>query len=890
MRSELPTERYRKVSPPRLSGEAALATTTATPGREILPGYRLLEPLGSGGFGEVWKCEAPGGLFKAVKLIRPEHDLDGGDAALTQELRALNHIKTIRHPYILSLDRIETVDGELVIVMELADKSLRDLLRECQAAGRPGIPRDALLGFLREAAEALDVLNLRHGIQHLDIKPDNLFLISDHVKVADFGLADTAQSEDCARAASDPAKGLTPLYAAPERFRGLITPSSDQYSLALVYQELLTGSLPFDGTNRHQLILQHASRDPDLSLLPAGDRPAVTRALSKEPARRFPSCTEFVRALTSGPAPGAEGEAPAAGGAEVRRAAEEALRETARGKATPTNLRPSGVVRAVCQHLPGYQFLDCLGQTPLGDSWKVQAPDGRLRLAQFVYGFADGGGHPEAEAVARLKYLRHPGLLRLEAAYAESARVILVTDLPEQSLWERYRQCRAEGLPGIPRPELLGLLRAAAEALDDLADDHDLSHLGLNPRNLVLGPRRLHVAEFGLVAMLWGPAGGPVGPLNARYAAPELFREPGGREADVYSLALMYQELLTGSHPLGRLAARRSAFTRGDASLDLDPLAAPERAVAARALDPDPQGRFPTCAELVDALETAAAGRDGRASKVVSAAAAPPGEAALPPPSSAAMEAALAALVAAARGQWQEREQDNVRYLLLPGEAVEHRCVTNLVPGFARLKLEGFAHEWGAELVRADGEESFLFQLHMAGGFWQRWFGSRTGLTVEVSLKRLRQSDFLTEVTVRVKPSGTDRKAGAQLLQEAAVPLLAGLRSFLQAGTELRSEDRLPCDLPLEVRPVLAESSPGAAIPGRARNVSPSGMGLFVGELPPTPRVYVRLTDYPDDSGVAALAEVKRAEPGEDGGYELGVEFLPDEPGEPQDAGGRGEA
>src|SRR3954469_21673993 len=159
------------------------------PGEETLPGYRLIEPLGSGGFGEAWKCEAPGGIFKAIKFVFGNlNSLDVDGARAEQELKALNRVKEVRHPFVLQMDRIEVVNGELVIVMELADKSLHDAYEECLSSGLVGIPRDVLLRYIRDAAEALDHMNEKHSLQHLALKPRNLFLISDRVKVADFGL------------------------------------------------------------------------------------------------------------------------------------------------------------------------------------------------------------------------------------------------------------------------------------------------------------------------------------------------------------------------------------------------------------------------------------------------------------------------------------------------------------------------------------------------------------------------------------------------------------------------------------------------------------------------------------------------------------------------------
>ncbi len=274
------------------------------PNAEPIPGYRLIEPLGSGGFGEAWKCEAPGGLFKAIKFVFGNlNSLDVDGARAEQELKALNRVKEVRHPFVLSMDRIEVVGGELVIVMELADKSLHDACEEAQTAGLVGIPRDQLLRYIRDAAEALDHMNEKHGLQHLDIKPRNLFLVSGRVKVADFGLVKHLERSS----ASGIIGTVTPLYAPPETFTGAITDRSDQYSLAIVYQELLTGHRPFNGRNPRQLANQHMNEPPDLRALPEAERPIVARALEKDPARRFPSCLAFVRALYSARTPASAG-------------------------------------------------------------------------------------------------------------------------------------------------------------------------------------------------------------------------------------------------------------------------------------------------------------------------------------------------------------------------------------------------------------------------------------------------------------------------------------------------------------------------------------------------------------------------------------------------------
>jgi serine/threonine protein kinase len=261
-----------------------------------LPGYRLLELLGKGGFGEVWKCEDPGGLVKAIKFVLSDRaDLHDAGVQVEQEFRSLQPIKSIRHRFLLALERVEILDGNLLIVMELADRNLTDVLLECRQQGQAGIAREQLLTYLAEAAEALDLLNFQHDLQHLDVKPSNLFLIDNHVKVADFGLV--ASLEEPTDKPTTNLAGLTPTYTSPEVLRGVSSRTSDQYSLAIVYQELLTGRRPFQGNTFWRLAMAHTTGQPDLSPLPPEDRKVVARALSRNPGDRFASCAAFVRAL-----------------------------------------------------------------------------------------------------------------------------------------------------------------------------------------------------------------------------------------------------------------------------------------------------------------------------------------------------------------------------------------------------------------------------------------------------------------------------------------------------------------------------------------------------------------------------------------------------------------
>lgn len=330
-----------------LAATAALPTPqplrTATfpyhPGDIILPGYRLTKRLGSGGFGEVWRAEAPGGMGVAIKILANLGRREGG-----REYRALQTIKNIRHAHIVPLFGVwlkandgrvlsetelheaekrilsvmpataETRDAvdepgqasleslELIVAMGLGDQTLFDRLRESQREGSGGLPPEELVLWMQQAALALDYFNRGSrrsvenatAVQHCDIKPQNILLVGDVVQVCDFGLA-RAQGE--VRATSNTMASLA--YAAPEMVSPPYDPSpaTDQYSLAISYIELRTGRLPYSELTPITILRAKVDGQLDLSLLTPAETRVLKRALEVDPKKRWQSCAEFVRAL-----------------------------------------------------------------------------------------------------------------------------------------------------------------------------------------------------------------------------------------------------------------------------------------------------------------------------------------------------------------------------------------------------------------------------------------------------------------------------------------------------------------------------------------------------------------------------------------------------------------
>src|SRR5262245_45700732 len=265
---------------------------------EKLGPYEILSPIGAGGMGEVYKArDTRLDRFVAVKVL-PEHIARREDLRQRFE-REARAVASLNHPHICVLHDIGNQNGTGYMVMEhLEGETLASRI------ARGSLPLDQALQLATQIADALDRAH-RAGVTHRDVKPANLMLTRDGVKVLDFGLAKSgskpAPTEQTLTAALTTEGSVlgTPQYMAPEQFEGKEADTrSDIWAFGAVLYEMVTGEKAFQGKSYSSLVGAILSADPRPMLVKPFTPPAlerlVRRCLAKEPEDRYQSMRDVV--------------------------------------------------------------------------------------------------------------------------------------------------------------------------------------------------------------------------------------------------------------------------------------------------------------------------------------------------------------------------------------------------------------------------------------------------------------------------------------------------------------------------------------------------------------------------------------------------------------------
>ena len=260
--------------------------------------YAVDRQIGQGGMATVYLAEDLKHHRRvAIKVLRPELTASLGTDRF---LREIELAAKLQHPHIVPVYDSGAADGCLYYVMPFVEgESLRDLL---QREGRLSIERAAEI--VRDAASGLAYAH-KQGIVHRDIKPENIMLSGGHAVVADFGIAraiDASRSESAGLTGTGMAIG-TPAYMSPEQATAdNVDARSDQYALACVFYEMVSGVQPFTAPTMQALLTKVLTgARPKLATVVSTTPPnldtAIQRGLAQDPAQRFPDIMSFANAV-----------------------------------------------------------------------------------------------------------------------------------------------------------------------------------------------------------------------------------------------------------------------------------------------------------------------------------------------------------------------------------------------------------------------------------------------------------------------------------------------------------------------------------------------------------------------------------------------------------------
>jgi serine/threonine-protein kinase len=252
-----------------------------------VPGYEIVNKLGGGVFGTVFKARKESiGKDYAIKFLKVDEE-SVRDAVL-RELDSVRFFAQIDHPNLVAIEDRGEVDGIPYIIMSYAgDETLRTRL-----ANGP-LPRNEALRIFVQAARGVQALH-EHSLVHFDLKPANIFLKGDIARVGDYGLSKLITES---RNSLSFGRG-TPYYMAPEMLQRRGDHKSDIYSLGILLFECLTGDVPFKGDSEWEVLRKHEVEAPRFPpAIASADQAVLARCLAKKPEHRFESVAELLHAL-----------------------------------------------------------------------------------------------------------------------------------------------------------------------------------------------------------------------------------------------------------------------------------------------------------------------------------------------------------------------------------------------------------------------------------------------------------------------------------------------------------------------------------------------------------------------------------------------------------------
>ncbi len=253
--------------------------------------YQLLEKVGSGGFGDVWKAEKRTSLdinHFALKFFRPKDD--GIDfEKVGKELKVWKQLKGL--PHVISVIELDGFEDYVYVVSDFADGgSLANRLKN-----NKGLPEAEAVKITLQILTGLENLHDK-GFIHRDLKPDNILIMNGKYYLADFGISREVKSHSKATGTAG-----TMEYMPPEAFEKnpSVTPQTDIWAVGVILRQLLTGNLPYPQEDQPSLIAAILMSEPEPmpDTVPEGLREIIKKSLQKERAKRFQSASEMSEAL-----------------------------------------------------------------------------------------------------------------------------------------------------------------------------------------------------------------------------------------------------------------------------------------------------------------------------------------------------------------------------------------------------------------------------------------------------------------------------------------------------------------------------------------------------------------------------------------------------------------